>query len=93
MTVLDALSTSSRTKKVLAEMVGCTTREVELEINRLRLAGVWVVSTSDGYHLARSAAEVEDCARRLRQRAIGQLLTARALRSSARGTMQRSLGL
>ena len=84
MTLLDALTTTPQTKRQLAEKVGLPTREVEALIQSYRLDGVWIVSDSQGYRYATTAAEMQDCARRLRERAIHQLLTARALRRAAR---------
>lgn len=84
MTLLDVLSTTPQTKRELASKVGCTPREVELEVNRLRLDGAEIISDSSGYRLGASAAEVDACADRLRVRAIHQLLTSRALRRTAR---------
>ena len=83
-TLLAALSLDWQTKRVIAEKLGCSVREAELEINAARLAGAAILSGSDGYRLAQSVAEVEECYRRLRTRAIHQLVTARALRTTAR---------
>ena len=87
MTLLDALSLDWQTKARLAERMDLytasgkpDTRRVELEVIAARLAGAAVISGGDGYRLARNATEVDDCLRRLRTRAIRQLLTARAMR-------------
>lgn len=82
--LLDALSATPQTKRVLASKLGTTTREVELAVNAARLDGLPVISSGDGYRLGASAAEVDACALRLRRRAINQLLTSRALRNTAR---------
>ena len=61
--------------------------------------GTWlggdIVSSGNGYRYAETAEEMQDCARRLRERAIHQLLTARALRRAAREwqTVEMVLGL
>jgi biotin operon repressor len=91
MTLLDALTTTPQVKRVLAEKLGVPTREVEALVQQARLDGVPIVSSSDGYWLG-TPAEVADCAERLRNRAIHQLLTARALRRAAR-PRQWTLGL
>ena len=88
MTVLDALSTSPQTKATLARRTGLTTREVEQDILAARLDHVPIVSSGAGYRLARSAAEVETCWRALRSRALTQMVTARALRTTARRLAQ-----
>jgi biotin operon repressor len=94
-TLLDALTAEPQTKRELAEKVGLPTREVEALIQSYRLDGVWIVSDSRGYRYAATVEEMQDCARRLRERAIHQLLTARALRRSARDfkTVEMVLGL
>ena len=91
MTLLDALTGSPQTKKMLAEKLGLPTREVEALVQTYRLDGVWIVSSGDGYRFAQNAAEVIECARRLRTRAVRQMLTARALRRSARRVGQTRL--
>ena len=84
MNLLDALSTSPQTKRALAAKLGCEPREVEALVQSYRLAGAAILSDGDGYRLGASAAEVDACAQRLRRRAIHQLVTARALRATAR---------
>jgi biotin operon repressor len=81
--VLDLLTTSPQTKSVLASKAGWNVRDVEAEIQRLRLAGVPIVSNSDGYWLAQTPAEARQCAERLRNRAIRQLETAQGLDRAA----------
>ena len=95
MTLLDALTADPQTKRELASKVGLSTREVELLINSYRRDGVWIVSNSQGYRYAASIEEMQDCARRLRERAIHQLITARAMRRAARDfkTVEMVLGL
>ena len=84
MNLLDALTTTPQTKRVLAARLGCEPREVEAFVQSYRLAGAAILSDGDGYRLGASAAEVDACAQRLRRRAIHQLVTARALRQTAR---------
>jgi biotin operon repressor len=81
---LDALSATPQTKKELASKLGIPTRDVEALVQQYRLDGAAIVSDGSGYRLARNAAEVESCYRRLRSRAVHQLVTARALRRTAR---------
>jgi biotin operon repressor len=81
--VLDLLTTSPQTKTVLASKAGWNVRDVEAEIQRLRLAGVPIVSNSDGYWLAQTPAEARQCAERLRNRAIRQMETAAGLDRAA----------
>lgn len=81
--ILEALTAQPQKKRVLAEKMGWSTRDVELEIQRHRLNGVPIVSDSDGYRYAQTSAEVRLCADRLRRRAVNQLLTSRALRRAA----------
>jgi biotin operon repressor len=81
--VLDLLTTSPQTKSVLASKAGWNVRDVEAEIQRLRLAGVPIVSNSDGYWLAQTPAEARQCAERLRNRAIRQMETAAGLDRAA----------
>ena len=84
MNLLDALSTNPQTKRVLAAKLGCEQRDVEALVQSYRLDGAAILSDGDGYRLGASAAEVDVCAQRLRRRAIHQLVTARALRATAR---------
>lgn len=83
MSLLQYVTATPKTIRVLAEDTGWTRREVELEINRLRLDGVPLVTDGDGVRFAQTADEARLCATRLRQRAIHQLLTSRALRRAA----------
>lgn len=82
--ILEALTAHPQNKRILAEKMGWSTREVELEINRYRLAGIPILSDQDGYWIAQTADEVRGCADRLRRRAVNQLLTSRALRRAAK---------
>lgn len=82
--IADLLRFYPRTKRDLAEAAGMSTREVELEIQRLRLEGHAILSDSAGYWLSDNPREVRECAERLRRRYIHQAITARALRSTAR---------
>jgi hypothetical protein len=88
--LLEALSATSQTKKVLAERLGWytatgkpDTRRVELEINDARHRSVPIVSDSDGYRFAQTPAEARQCAERLRNRAIRQMETAAGLDRAA----------
>lgn len=84
-TISEFLTTTPQNKRVLAEKAGTSTREVELLIHAARLEGVPILSNSDGYYLARNAAEIRACAARLRSRALTQLETAGALDKAAEG--------
>ena len=84
MTLLDALTTSPQTKRGLAAKLGCEPREVEALVQSYRLDGAAILSDGDGYRYAISPEEVDDCYRRLRNRAVRQMVTARALRRTAR---------
>ncbi len=83
-TLLEALSATPKTKRQLAEDMGCGTREVELEVQDARMRGVPIYSDTDGYRYAQTADEAYLCALRLQRRAANQFLTARALRRAAR---------
>jgi biotin operon repressor len=83
MSLLDYITDKPKTYRVLAEDSGMSRREVELEINRLRLAGVPIVTDSDGAHMAQTPAEARQCAERLRNRAIRQMETAQGLDRAA----------
>ena len=82
--ILDVLTTTPTTKKALAEKLGTEQRSVELEIRALRLEGHPILSNGDGYWVARDAAELAQCVKRLRRRAVEQLLTVRAMRATLR---------
>ncbi len=84
MSLLAALTSQPRTKRDLAESLGTTTRDVELEIRALRLEGQPILSNGDGYSMARDAAELAQCVERLRRRAVEQFLTVRAMRATLR---------
>lgn len=83
MTVLEFLRTRHGTLRVIAEATGLSRRAVEQEIQRLRLEGHPVITTSDGCWLSRDPAEIRACADRLRSRALTQLETAGALKEAA----------
>jgi biotin operon repressor len=84
-TVHEALRSTPLTLAVLSEKCGLPRRAVEEELQRLRLAGVPIVTGSDGAWLSHDPAEVKACADRLRSRAIHQLETAGALDKAAEG--------
>ena len=67
----------------IAERLDWPRRVVEQAITDLRLAGKPICSGSEGVWVSSSPREVADQAHRLRERAIHQLLTARALRRTA----------
>lgn len=83
MTVLEFLQTRQGTLKVIAEATGLSRRSVEMEIQRLRLEGTPILTDEDGARLSRNPEEIRKCAERLRERAITQLGTARALYRAA----------
>lgn len=68
----------------LADLTNKTRREVEREVQSMRLEGVAIVSDGNGIRLARDSEDALLCAQRLRRRAIEQLVTARALRQAGR---------
>jgi biotin operon repressor len=83
--ILDAIPTgrpNALRKADIARRLGIPTRQVEAEIQKLRLDGEPVVSDEHGYWLG-TPDEVRDCANRLRNRAGNQLLTARKMRQTA----------
>lgn len=82
--IADLLRFYRRTKRDLAEAAGVSTREVELEIQRLRLEGHAILSDGSGYWLSDDPAEIKACADRLIRRLAHQAQTARALRRTAR---------
>lgn len=73
-----------RTIGQLAEMLNWPRRTVEAAITELRLLGRPIASDGRGVWLSDSAKEMADQAQRLRERALHQLLTARAVRQTAR---------
>lgn len=81
--MIDLLTSDPQTKKVLAERLHTTTREIELMVNQARLEGAPILSGPDGYWLSRDPQEIRKCAERLRERAITQMGTARALYRAA----------
>ena len=83
--VLDVLSDQPQTLAQLAERAGLShRRDAEQAVHDLRLAGHPVISDTEGVRLSRDPAEVAERADALRRRAIHQMLTARALRATAR---------
>ena len=80
--MINLLTAQPQTKRQLAEKANTSAREVELEINELRLAGYPICSNSDGYYIG-TAAEVRACADALRSRAVHQMETAQALTKTA----------
>lgn len=78
--LLGLLSAEPVTLARLAARAGVTRREAEQAVQEMRLAGHPIVSDGAGVRLARGATDALTCADRLRRRALGQLLTARALR-------------
>lgn len=81
--ILEALTAMPQTKKVLAEKMGWSTRDVELEVQRYRVAGIPIVSNGDGYWLAQTPEEVIDCYRWLRGKYLAQARTAWSLKRAA----------
>ena len=68
----------------LAERLNWPRRMVEQAVTDLRRQGRPVASDGRGVWLSTSAKEMADQAQRLRERALHQLLTARAVRQTAR---------
>jgi len=75
---------AARTIGDIAEDMGISRRAVEKAVESMRLAGVPVVTGSDGAWLSVDPQELADAAERLRSRALHILLGARALRATAR---------
>jgi predicted DNA-binding transcriptional regulator YafY len=75
----------------LADALRVSRRQVEQAIHDARLAGVPIVTGSEGAWLATTAQEAREAASRLRDRAIHQLATAQALERAADG--MESVGL
>jgi biotin operon repressor len=84
LSLLEFLTAQPKTKRQLAELTGWHARNVEAEVNRLRLQGVPIISDGDGYRYARNADEVRACADALARRLVTQYRTVRALRRAAR---------
>lgn len=82
--VLRLLNNASVPQADLAFVLGLSIRQVQSALQSLRLEGKPVLSDGDGIRLAATADEARACADALRRRAIRQLLTARALRRTAR---------
>jgi biotin operon repressor len=81
--ILEALTNIPQNKRVLAEKLRTTTREVELAIQAARLEGHAILSNSGGYYLSTDPEEIRRCAERLRNRSLTQMKTASALWKSA----------
>jgi biotin operon repressor len=82
--VLRLLNNASVPQADLAFVLGLSIRQVQSALQSLRLEGKPVLSDGDGIRMAQTADEARACADALRRRAIRQLLTARALRRTAR---------
>lgn len=74
---------AARTLSAIAELAGCSRREVEAYVQSARLAGVPIVSGSEGVWIATTPQEAQEAADRLRTRAMHQLETSAALRRAA----------
>jgi biotin operon repressor len=83
--VLRLLTNASATQRDIAAACDIPIRTVQEIIQELRLEGQPIISVGwRGMRLSRNADEALACAVSLRRRAITQLLTARALRRTAR---------
>ena len=86
--VLRLLANASATQADIAKACHLPVRSVQAAIQELRLAGQPIITDPEGswrgMRLARDADEAMACAVALRRRAINQLLTARAMRHTAR---------
>jgi hypothetical protein len=67
----------------IAELDGCSRREVEVSIQAARLDGCPLITSKDGVWRAETAQEARNMAERLRTRAIHQMETAQALDRAA----------
>ena len=82
--VLRLLHNASVKQPDMAFALGLSIRQVQAACEELRRTGHPITSSSDGIRLAQSAEEALSCATALRRRAVTQLVTARALRQTAR---------
>ena len=82
--VLRLLTNAGAFQADIASACDLPLRSVQEILQGLRLAGHPIISDSKGVRLARTADEALACAVALRRRAINQLLTARAMRHTAR---------
>ena len=82
--VLRLLANAGATQEDIAKACDLPLRSVQEILQGLRLAGHPIISDSKGVRLAHTADEAMACAVALRRRAINQLLTARAMRHTAR---------
>lgn len=82
--VLRLLGNASVTQADMAFVLDLSIRSIQAACEELRRTGYPVLSSGDGVRLAQTAKEALGCAAALRSRAIHQLLTARALRATAR---------
>ena len=82
--VLRLLTNAGAFQADIASACDLPLRSVQEILQGLRLAGHPIISDSKGVRLAHTADEAMACAVALRRRAINQLLTARAMRHTAR---------
>ena len=82
--VLRLLANAGAFQADIASACDLPLRSVQEILQGLRLAGHPIISDSKGVRLAHTADEAMACAVALRRRAINQLLTARAMRHTAR---------
>ena len=68
----------------IARQLSLTTREVEMAIQALRVAGEPICSSSDGYWISDDPAEVEAMVERLRHRVQTQCVTLSGLMHAAK---------
>jgi biotin operon repressor len=82
--MIDLLSTTPQTKKVLAEKLRTTPREVELMVQAARAEGVAIVSGAQGYWLAATPEEAKAWEDAQRRRILAMF---RSLRGVRRGRL------
>ena len=82
--VLRLLTNAGAFQADIASACDLPLRSVQEILQGLRLAGHPIISDGTGVRLAHTADEAMACAVALRRRAINQLLTARAMRHTAR---------
>jgi hypothetical protein len=100
LSLIGASADSAVTLSAIATAAGVSRREVEQAVYDARMEGRPIVTGPNGAWRAQDALEAASMADRLRRRALHQLLTARALRATARrmravelAVEQQSLGL
>ncbi|HET7071392.1 MAG TPA: hypothetical protein VFI40_11240 [Nocardioides sp.] len=82
--ILDELATGKwHTLGYLSEALQVPHRDIEREVQTMRLAGHPLVTGPDGVHLSHDPAEVRATAMKLRNRALTQMVTAKALDDTA----------